>query len=143
MTWGYQGRNFFSRLETAASVIMSELQTQLCREARLLWKTTGPSSAVDDDGGVVYDYEAETPEGTYTLRALDDIFTRRFIGYLINFTDRNGRVSHLTERIRIRNPKRAKEIAAADYRQRMRDGRVKRARSRSRRAIAAREKLAA
>jgi hypothetical protein len=142
MTWGYPGRNFFSRLETAASVIVSEVQTRLRREARLLWKTTGPSSAVDD-GGVVYDYEAETPEGTYTLRALDNIFTRRFIGYLIKFTDRNGRVRHLTERIRIRNKKRAKEIAAADYRQRMRDEQVRCARSRSRRAIAAREKLVA
>jgi hypothetical protein len=142
MSWGCPGRNLFSRLETAAPFIMSEVQTRLRREARLLWKTTGPSSAVDD-GGVVYDYEAETPEGTYTLRALDDIFTRRFIDYLINFTDRNGRVRHLTERIRVRKPERAKEIAAADYRQRMRDGQAKRARSRSRRAIAAREKLVA
>jgi hypothetical protein len=69
----------------------------------------------------VPDYEAETPRGTYVLRALDDIFSRRFKGYVVSF--RTGRsVRHLRGDARIRSARHAMRIAAADYRRRARDG---------------------
>jgi hypothetical protein len=86
-------------------------QTQ---NGRLSWRAVGPSGAVGDDGVVCPDYEAVTPEGVYTLRAVDEIYTRRLAGYLVKFTDRGGRVRHLTGRV-VRSPRRAREVAAADY----------------------------
>jgi hypothetical protein len=107
------------------------------RDTHLSWREAGLSRTIDDDGSVPLDFEAETPHGTYVLRAVDEIFTRRFAGYVVSFRPTRGPVRHLTERAKIRRAKSAKEIALHDYRQRVL-GRAKR-RERRRRPIATRK----